>query len=86
MLLNFTHDKQVLELVKNNEHFVLVYPKTSAGRMTAIEALRDWLFNCELDFDHHDVELFRKAIDASRFQATLDRFSERGTRWGRRRN
>ena len=82
-MLNFVNDRQVLEFVKNKEHFVLVYPNTPAGRTAAKGALRDWLVDCELDFDGRDAEMFKKAIDVSRMHTTLDRSSERRLRWGR---
>ncbi len=80
MLNRFTRDRQIREVVKNNDHFVLVYPNTPAGRTAAKGAVRDWLMNCELDFNRRDAEMLWKAIDASRVQATFDRFSKEDVR------
>ena len=56
---NFTsaRDRQVLELVKNKEHFLVVYPNTPAGRLATKGAVRDWLVGRELDFDSHDADM-----------------------------
>ena len=85
MIINFTYDRQVIEFLKNTEHFVLVYPNTVTGRMAAKRAVLDWLLDCELNFDHHDAEAFRKVIDANRFHLTFNRLSERNVAWDRRR-
>ena len=82
MMLSFTYGRQVLEFVKDKDHFVIVYPNTPAGRMAAKRALRGWLVNCELDFDGYDAKVLRKAIEMSRFRATFGRFSERDMRLG----
>ena len=71
-------DRRVLELVKNREHFLVVYPESPAGRLAAKGAVRDWLTGRELDFDRHDADLFWKAIDGGRFQAVFDRYSRNG--------
>ena len=49
MMISFTYDRQVLEIAKNDDHFLLVYPNTPAGRTAAKGAVREWLLNCELD-------------------------------------
>ena len=85
MITNFTFNRQVLELAKNDDHFMLVYPNTRTGRTAARRAVRDWLVDGELDFDRCDAGIFWKAIDVSRLYATSDRFSERDGRWGWRR-
>ena len=41
MMTNSTSDRQALELAKNDDHFVLVYPDTTAGRRAAKGAVRD---------------------------------------------
>jgi hypothetical protein len=85
MMIDFTYDRQVVQLVKQNDHFVVVYPNTPTGRIEAREAVRDWLLDCELDFDRQDAEVLWKAIDVSRFQTTVARLPERDVRWRRRR-
>lgn len=85
MVISFTCDRQVLELTKNEDHFVLIYPKTPTGRVAAKGAVRNWFLDCELDFDRIDAAMFREAIDASRLHATFAHSYERNVRWGRRR-
>ncbi len=85
MAPSFTYNRQVLELVMNNEHFRLVYPRTPAGRRAAIAATRKWLINCELDFNRRDAESLWKAIDASRIPISSAGPRERCLLWvGRR--
>ena len=84
MIISFTYDRQVLNLAKNNDHFVLIYPNTPAGRAAAKGAVREWLLNCELAFDRDDAQMLCKAIDAGRFHSPFNRCSEGGVRWGRR--
>ncbi len=84
MMISFTYDRQVVEFAKNDDHFLLVYPNTPAGRTAAKGAVREWLLNCELDFDRDDAQTLRKAIDVGRFRLPLNRCSEGGVRWGRR--
>jgi len=85
MMMSLSQNRQVLELVKNDDHFVLVYPNTQVGRAAAKGAMWKWLMDCELDFNRSDAELFKKAIDANRLQLTLNHQSARALRWGRRR-
>ena len=33
MITNFTFNRQVLELAKNDDHFMLVYPNTRTGAL-----------------------------------------------------
>ncbi len=83
MIHNSTHDRQALELTKDGEHFVLVYPNTVAGRIQAREAVRDWLINHELNFDGNDARRFMRAIETNRFRLTIDPLSARRLQWGR---
>ncbi len=62
----------VVEAVKGNDHFLLVYPETPAGRLAAKQAVRTWLLDCELDFNRQDAVRFWRAIDASRYSARFD--------------
>jgi hypothetical protein len=84
MMISFTYDRQVLEFVKNDDHFLLVYPNTAAGRTAAKDAVREWLLNCELDFDRDDAQMMCKAIDVNRFRLPYSRCAEGGVPWGRR--
>jgi len=84
MMISFTYDRQVLEFAKNDDHFLLVYPNTPAGHTAAKGAVREWLLNCELDFDRDDAQMLYKAIDVRRFRLPFNRRSEGGVRWGRR--
>ena len=86
MMVYFTYDRHVVEFVKNDHHFVLVYPDIPAGRMGAKGAVRDWLLDCELDFDRLDADMLLMAIDASRFQPAANRFSETDMRCDARRS
>jgi hypothetical protein len=83
MMISFSYDRQVLELAKNDDHFLLVYPNTFAGRTAAKGAVREWLLNCELDFNRDDAQMLRKAIDVGRFRPPLNRCSEGGVQCGR---
>ena len=74
MGVNLTLNAFVVEAVKGNDHFLLVYHNTPAGRLAAKQAVRAWLLNRELDLSRQDAEKFCRAIDASRF----------GGRFGRR--
>lgn len=85
MLLSKANDRQVLEFVKNEEHFVLVYPRTPTGRIAAKAAVRNWLIDCDLEFNRLDAEALWKAIDASCFRTASDCFRGRDLRWPRRR-
>ena len=73
MGVNLIHNTLVLEAVKDNEHFLLVYPNTPAGRLEAKRAVQTWLLNCELDFNRQDAEQFWRAIDTRRLSARFDR-------------
>ena len=84
MMISFTYDQQVLEFAKNDDHFLLVYPNTPAGRTAAKGAVREWLLNCELDFNRDNAQMLCKAIDVSRFRPPFNRCSEGGVQWGRR--
>ncbi len=84
MMISFSYDRQVLELAKNDDHFLLVYPNTPAGRTAAKGAVREWLLNCELDFNRDDAQMLCKAIDVGRFRPPFNRCSEGGVQWGRR--
>jgi hypothetical protein len=84
MMISFAHDRQVVEFVKNNDRFVLVYPNTPVGRVAAKEAVRDWLLNCDLDFNRHDAEMLWRAVDAIRFHATYGPLSQRDVEWRRK--
>ena len=69
MMTGFTYDRPSLALAKTDDHFVLVYSNTPAGRTAARRAVRGWLADGELDFDSHDAEVFWKAIDMNRLYA-----------------
>ena len=75
---HFTGNALAVEAVKGNDHFLLVYPNTPAGRLAAKQAVRVWLLDCELDFDRRDAEQFWRAIDVRRFGGRLGRCGERG--------
>ncbi len=83
MTTSFTCNRRILELAKNDDHFVLVYPNTPAGRMAARRAVRNWLIDCELAFDRNDAAMLWQAIGASCFHARFGRCSKRGMGWGR---
>jgi hypothetical protein len=85
MGVNPTRNALVVETVKGDDHFVLVYPNTTAGRSAAHEAVRTWLLDCELDFNRQDAESFWRAIDARRFHAGFERRVEGGMQWNRTR-
>jgi len=85
MTHSFTYNRQVLEFVKNNEHFRLVYARTPAGRTAARAAVRKWLIDCELDFNRLDAESLWKAIDVSLVHIPTDGVRETNLRWARRR-
>jgi hypothetical protein len=72
----------VIEGVKGDDHFLLIYPDTPAGRLAAKQAVRVWLLDCELDFDRRDAEQLWRAIDVRRFGGRLDRCGERGREAG----
>ena len=80
MIISVVYDRQVLEFVKNGDHFLLVYLNTPAGRTAAKGAVREWLLNCELDFDHDDAQMLYEAIDVDRFRLPFNRCSEGGVR------
>ena len=73
MGFNLTRNALEVEAVKGNDHFLLVYPNSPAGRLAAKEAVRVWLLDCELDFNRQDAERLWRAIDARRFGGRFDR-------------
>ncbi len=73
---NISRNTLVVEAVKGNDHFLLVYPNTPAGLLAAKQAVRVWLLDCELDFNRRDAEQLWRAIDACRFSGRLDRRAE----------
>jgi len=85
MNANHTLNALALEAVNGKDHFLLVYPNTPTGRLEAKRAVRTWLLDCELDFNHEDAERFWKAIDARRLGGWLDCRAERGSPWDRSR-
>ncbi|MGO8751179.1 MAG: hypothetical protein ACLQNE_34975 [Thermoguttaceae bacterium] len=85
MEVNLTRNALEVEAVKGNDHFLLVYPNSPAGRLAAKEAVRTWLLDCELDFNRRDAEQFWRAIDARRFVGRFDRRDEERARWSDRR-
>lgn len=70
--MNNRINRVVLEAVKGKEHFRLIYLNTPVGRREAKLAVREWLLNCEIDFDRQDAERFWKAIDGGQFCGTCD--------------
>ncbi len=85
MGINLTRNAFVVEAVKGNDHFLLVYPNTPAGRLAAKQAVRVWLLDCELDFNRQDAEQLWRAIDVRRFGGRFDRCAEGGVQCNRRR-
>ena len=85
MNANHVRNAFALEAVKGKDHFLLVYPNTPTGRVEAKEAVRRWLLDCELDFNHQDAEQFWKAIDSRRLNGGFYCRFERGSPWDRRR-
>ena len=75
---NLSRNALVVETRKGNDHFLLVYPDTPAGRLAAKQAVRVWLLDCELDFNRRDAEHVWRAIDARRLGGRLDRREEGG--------
>lgn len=84
MSFNLTHNALAVEAVKGNDHFLLIYPKTPAGRMAAKQAVRIWLLDCELDFNRQDAEQLWTEIDARRVGGRFDRRDEGGVQWSAR--
>jgi hypothetical protein len=84
MDLNRIRNAFVVEAVKGDEHFLLVYPETPAGRLAAKQAVRVWLLDCELDFNRRDAEQVWRAIDASRFDVRFDLRDGEGVQWNAR--
>ena len=78
MDISFAGNAVVVEAVKENDHFLLVYPNTPAGCLAAKKATRAWLLDCELDFNRQDAEQLWRAIDARRFRGRFDRRDGRG--------
>ena len=78
MRFNLIGNALGVEAVKGNDHFLLVYPETLAGRVAAKQAVRAWLLDCELDFNRQDAEQFWRRIDAGRFGVRSDRRDESG--------
>jgi hypothetical protein len=78
MDFNRTHNALVVGTAKGNDHFLLVYPNTPAGRTAATQAVRVWLLDCELDFNRQDAEQLWRAIEARRFGGGLDHRDDRG--------
>ena len=85
MNANHVGNALALEAAKGKDHFLLVYTNTPTGRLEAKEAVRTWLLDCELDFNHQDAEQFWKAIDARRFSGGFCCRAEEGTPWRARR-
>jgi hypothetical protein len=85
MAVNLASDAPILEAVKGNDHFLLIYPSTPAGRLAAKQAVRTWLLDLELDFNRQDAERLWGAIDARRFSGRFDRRAEGGVQWDTRR-
>ncbi len=81
MGVNLTQNALALEAVKDNDHFLLIYPNTPAGRLEAKQAVRDWVLDLELDFNRRDAEQLWRAIDRSRFNVGLDNGDQRNARW-----
>ena len=77
MGLNFTRNALVVEGVKGNDHFLLVYPNTPTGLLAAKQAVRVWLLDCELDFNRRDAEQLWRAIDARGLGGRFDRRDQR---------
>ncbi|MGO8751176.1 MAG: hypothetical protein ACLQNE_34960 [Thermoguttaceae bacterium] len=84
MGFNLTRNALEVEAVKGNDHFLLVYPNSPAGRLAAKEAVRVWLLDCELDFNRQDAERLWRAIDARRFGGRFDRRDRGGAQWSGR--
>jgi hypothetical protein len=84
MNANHVGNALALEAVKGKDHFLLVYPNTPTGRLEAKEAVRTWLLDCELDFNHQDAERFWKAIDARRFSGAFYCRAAGGLPWDTR--
>ena len=80
MSIRLTRNALVVEVVKGKDHFLLVCPDTTAGRLAAKQAVRTWLLDCELDFNRQDAEQFWGALNARRFNSRLDCPAERGVR------
>lgn len=72
MGVNFIRNAIVVEAVKGNDHFLLLYRNTPVGRLTAKQAVQAWLRDCELDFNRQDAEKLWRAIDARRFMLPND--------------
>ena len=83
-MISFTYDRQILEFAKNDDHFMLVYPNNPAGRTAAKSAVREWLPNCELDFNRDDAQMLCKTIDVGRSCLPFNRCAKGGVQWGRR--
>ncbi len=81
---NLTGNSLVVEAVKGNDHFLLVYPNTPAGRLAAKQAVRVWLLDLELDFNRQDAEQLWKAIVLRRFGGRFDRQIEECVPWNAR--
>jgi hypothetical protein len=84
MGINPTQNALVIEAVKGQHHFRLVYPNTPAGRLAAKQAVRDWLLDCELDFNREDAEQLWREVGARRFGGRFDRRGEGSIQWTRR--
>lgn len=84
MGFNSTRNALVVETVKGNDHFRLVFPDTHAGRLAAKQAVRTWLLDCELDFNRQDAEQLWRAIDGRRFGGRFDRRDEGRVPWSTR--
>ena len=75
-----------VEAVKGNDHYLVFYPDTPAGRLAAKQAVRAWLLDLELDFNRQDAEQLWRTIDSRRFSRRFDCRAERGVPWtGRKR-
>ncbi len=84
MGLTSSRNSSVVEAMKGNEHFMLLYPNTLAGRLAAKRAVRGWLLDCELDFNRQDAEQFWTAIDARGIDARFDRRNSEAVPWSAR--